>query len=177
MDEDQEIQAMSQISKILSDLKDNDAITRVLRWTADRYGVSFLAKTRNVEAGGNSQDGSENDEADGEFSDIASLFSAAGPSTEMDKALVAGYWTQVIEGQEPFESFTINKQLKNLGHGVTNITRALDELMELKPQLVLQTQKSGKSKQARKKYKLTEAGISRVKAMLAHKETDQPGKE
>jgi hypothetical protein len=53
-----------------------------------------------------------------------------------------------------------------LGHGLINITAALDDLREAKPALVLQVGKSGKSRQARKTYKLTIAGIKSVEEMI-----------
>jgi DNA-binding PadR family transcriptional regulator len=65
------------------------------------------------------------------------------------------------------EGFTLNKELKNLGHGVSNITSALDTLMSRKPALVIQTKKSGTSKQARKKYKLTLEGLRAVERMVS----------
>ena len=42
-----------------------------------------------------------------------------------------------------------------------NITAALDDLKEVQPQLVLQLKKSGKSRQARKTYKISVAGVQR----------------
>lgn len=55
---------------------------------------------------------------------------------------------------------------QSLGHPVSNITRALDSMMTQTPRLVIQTQKSGKSKQARKRYKITREGTKRVSSML-----------
>jgi DNA-binding PadR family transcriptional regulator len=50
---------------------------------------------------------------------------------------------------------------------VSNITTALSSLIERKPQLVIQTRKSGNSKQARKRYRLTDAGIRAVERMIS----------
>src|SRR5688572_11371365 len=55
-------------------------------------------------------------------------YGAAEPTTDSDRALVAGYWYQFVEGQEDFGSQTINSDLKHLGHGVSNITKALERL-------------------------------------------------
>jgi DNA-binding PadR family transcriptional regulator len=52
---------------------------------------------------------------------------------------------------------------------VSNITRARDGLKARQPQLVIQVQKSGKSKQARKRYKVTSAGKTEVRRMLSGK--------
>jgi hypothetical protein len=43
---------------------------------------------------------------------------------------------------------------------------ALNSLIAKKPQLVIQTRKSGSSQQARKKYKLTNEGLNKVERML-----------
>ncbi|MGE0640202.1 MAG: hypothetical protein AB7G12_13790 [Thermoanaerobaculia bacterium] len=104
--------------------------------------------------------------APAETMDIATLFARSNPGTEGEKALVAGYFFQRLQGMEDFDSFTLNSELKHLGHGVTNITRALGSLIGVKPQLVMQTRKEGKSKQARKRYKLTLEGQKRVERML-----------
>jgi hypothetical protein len=53
-----------------------------------------------------------------------------------------------------------------MGHGIGNITDAFNAAKEQKPALVMQTQKSGASKQARKRYKLTLMGIRRVESRL-----------
>jgi Tfp pilus assembly protein PilX len=101
------------------------------------------------------------------FSDFASLFAAADPATDPEKALVGAFWQQVCQGSAEWDSFSVNKQLKHLGHGVGNITDALTNLIGRRPQLVIQTRKSGKEKQARKLYKLTAEGVKRVNEMAS----------
>lgn len=101
-----------------------------------------------------------------QFSTFAELHDKARPATNADSALLAGYWVQQFEGNEHFASQAINKELKNLGTGVKNITSALNRLRNSKPALVLQVRKGGKSRQARKTYKLTNAGIKRVQEMI-----------
>lgn len=100
------------------------------------------------------------------FTTFAELFDAASPTSNGEKALVAGYWLQVCEGAEGFDSQSANKELKHLGHGLPNITAALETLKKTKPSLVLQLQKSGKTQQARKKYKVTVAGLKKVEEMV-----------
>jgi hypothetical protein len=60
----------------------------------------------------------------------------------------------------------VNKHLKHLGHPVSNITRAIDTMIDQTPRLILQTSKSGRAKQARKRYKVTRQGVKHVLAML-----------
>lgn len=103
------------------------------------------------------------------FPTFAELFNAADPQTAADKALVAGYWLQVGQvGQnaDSFDGQSANKELNHLGHKLGNITNAIGALNTQRPSLAIQLAKSGSSQQARKKYKITIAGIDAVKAML-----------
>ena len=101
-----------------------------------------------------------------EFTDLGDLFDRANPQSQPDRVLVVAYWKQVVEGAESFEAYPVSKELKHLGHGVTNITGALDALIRQSPKLVLQVAKSGKARQARKRYKVTREGIRRVQVMV-----------
>lgn len=101
-----------------------------------------------------------------ESTDLGDLFDRADPQNQADRVLVVAYWKQVVEGAESFEAFPVSKELKHLGHGIANITGALDTLINQSPKLVLQIAKSGKSRQARKRYKVTREGIRRVLTMV-----------
>lgn len=56
---------------------------------------------------------------------------------------------------------------KHLGHGEQNITDALNKLMQKQPALIRQVRKDGKTKQARKRYALTDPGRRVVMDLLA----------
>jgi hypothetical protein len=101
-----------------------------------------------------------------EFPDVATLFVAAKPSTGSEKALTVGFWLQECLHREEWEGFAINSELKHLGHGLKNVTDALNALIDHRPQLVVQLRKSGKTKQARKRYKLTAEGVRKVRQMV-----------
>lgn len=175
---DNEIQAMSALSDALSEL-DDAARARVLRWAADRFGVTLALNTKvskaapTTEGNGDAADG-DGDGVDNknsgqpteEFETFAELFAQANPSTESLKVLVAGYWHQVVCSDGDLSSAKLNKDLKDLGHSIVNINQKFDSLMAAKPQLAIQLKKSGNSKQARKQYKITKAGISKVEEML-----------
>jgi hypothetical protein len=109
----------------------------------------------------------------GKYDDIGDFFDSANPQTESEKVLIVAYWVQVVEGAADFESFPVNQQLKNLGHPVSNITRALDTMIKQSPRLIIQTSKSGRAKQARKRYKITREGIKRVQATIAQLKGDR----
>jgi len=108
---------------------------------------------------------------------LPDLYGTISPSSEADRALVVGYWLQVLQGEQDLDSFQINKELKNLGHGVGNITNALTSLIQRKPQLVIQTRKSGSSQQARKRYRLTDAGLKAVERMLNGGDKQREGQQ
>ena len=99
--------------------------------------------------------------------DLADLYVAARPATDADKVLVVAYWHQVSTGKENLDAQTIHRDLKNLGHGVSNVTRACSALIGEKPQLMIQVKKAGSTRQARKQYRLTAAGLQRVRDKLA----------
>jgi hypothetical protein len=102
------------------------------------------------------------------FSEFHELFDTARPKTGPEKALVAAYWIQQVQGNEEWDSFLVNKELKNLNESSTNITRDLDVLVKRIPRWVHPTRKEGSS---RKTYKLTPPGINAVERMLAENQT------
>ena len=169
---DPEIEAMSKVADALGSV-DETTQQRVIRWAAERFGVVISAgrkQQRDEERSprGNGGDGAEID-ADGPpstFTSIADLFVAASPKTGPEKVLVAAYWLQVLQQGSDITSFAVNQELKNLGHAVNSINKVFDVLMEQKPQLAVQLKKGGTSKQARKRYKLTHAGIGKVESMI-----------
>lgn len=153
---DKEIEALSKVASALEGL-DEEAIRRVLSWASARHNVIVKA------SGGKPAIEPANDE----FATFADFYDAANPETENDKVLVAGYWLQELQQGEDWDSQSVNDLLKNLGHTISNITRTLDRVQSEKPRLAMQTLKTGKSKQARKRFKLTVEGIKRVKKMLS----------
>jgi hypothetical protein len=171
---DPEIEAISAIATALTDL-DDGARARVLHWAAERYGVQLSSDGRRSAATSDDNDTPVREVTEDQikaeaptFEHFAELFAATQPKTNEDKALVAAYWVQVIQGQDKWQSPTLNTELKNLGHAIPNITDALTSNIEKKPQRVIQLQKAGTSRQARKTYKVTHEGLVYVAGMLGH---------
>jgi hypothetical protein len=158
---DKEIEALSLVAGALEHL-DQEAVQRVLTWAAAKHNVSFA----NPAAKRGAED-IDNDDNQNGYSSFADFYDAANPHTENDKVLVAAYWVQELQKTEEWDSQSLNDLLKNLGHPISNITRTLDRLQAEKPRLAMQTLKSGKSKQGRKRYKLTVEGSKSVKKMLS----------
>ena len=170
MDQDAEITAMSAVAKALEPL-DEVVRRRVIGWAASRFGVSPTGTSKSSGEERSSFPASES--ARSEFESFAELFEAADPRTDKDRALVAAYWAQVCQSQATFPAQTVNASLKDLGHGLSNVTVALEALKDEKPALILQLKKSGTTKQARKTYKLTVEGAKRVRQMLDHEHRDE----
>ena len=160
MSVDRELEVMKSIATALESL-DDEGRARVIAWAISVYGAG-----RGDARGGSPAQMGAPQLATG-FRDFPDLFDAASPEREVDRALVAAYWVQVIEGAPDFDAQTANNMLKDMGHPVSNITRALGEAQRATPALVRQIQKSGKTKQARKRYRLTTQGIRRVEGLLA----------
>lgn len=168
MEDDPELAAMSAVLAALKPL-DDDAKGRVVDWVIGKLGIEAGAHAKgrsNKHSESNGDVENEIGQEGSAYSDFADLCSAASPGTDAQKALVAGYWFQVCQGQDNFGSQECNNQLKHFGIPVGNITRAFDNLKNSTPRLAMQVQKAGKTKQARKKYKLTYQGVEEVTRML-----------
>jgi hypothetical protein len=165
---DVEFKAMHTIFNALDPLSP-EARARVIAYITSRLEIDApQRKTQVDEENGDAASELKREEGEApKFESLAELFDAASPKGNASKALVAAYWLQVCLGTESFEGFTANKELKNLGEGIPNITDAIDGLRTQKPSLVIQLKKSGTSRQARKTYKVTVAGIKAVENMIA----------
>jgi len=165
---DSEIAAMQNIAKALEDL-DADARSRVLSWAADRFDASISTPSAGASGTGSGAEStreltSEEHQGPGlGFATLAELLAVADPKTEADKVLVSAYWLQEVEG-EKVQSQPVNKALKDLGHPVSDMPREFDKLIARRPQVVLQLKKAGSTRQARKTFKVTKAGIDQIKA-------------
>ena len=168
--DDMEFAAMKAVLVALEPL-DVQSRQRVLAYVAARLEISPVGTVRSSTVGGGEENRGESEpEADStphrEFATLAELHEAASPQSNSERVLVAAYWLQVIEGRDSFVSYSVNQSLKDLGHGVRNITERFDALKRQKPALVLQLKKAGKSRQARKTYKITTAGVAAVEEMI-----------
>ncbi len=162
-----ELEAMKKVAEALEDLEP-DARARVLNWAADHYAVSEV-KQRSTLVSDEDEFADTGTYEEQAFDEIGDLFAKTQPRSDAERALVAGYWLQVEQGSSGFGTLEINRELKHLGHGVGNITRAFDALKRTKPQQVIQLRKAGSTKQARKTFKLTDAGVRVVEAMARNR--------
>ncbi|MBV9774821.1 MAG: hypothetical protein JO040_12780 [Gemmatimonadetes bacterium] len=98
--------------------------------------------------------------------DLGSLLSRWNPSTMSDKALLGAYYLSQVRGDENVTSQAINSELKRNGLAISNITRAIEANMRPDRPLMVQEKKMGSTKQARKQYRITPAGVDAVERRL-----------
>jgi hypothetical protein len=150
----------------------------VLEWAFRQFlkrdvGTSEVERSTHEPSGathssGEPRSGGGNDGEPMTFGTLGDLFAAAAPQSGPERALVVGFWLQAIEHSEDLEGARINSELTHLGYRLPNITTTMSLLMNQKPALVVQTKKTGSAQQARKRYRLTQAGIKRVEALIAN---------
>jgi hypothetical protein len=157
---DVEYNVMGAILSELEKLSDDAAKQRVIDYVTSRLSLRPSVPKPNIsgiKSGG---------VAISTFATVADLFARVQCSAAPEKALVVASYFQEHDGKTDFTGFEVNSVLKHLGHGVANITGALDALINRNPKLVIQLRKEGKTRQAQKKYKVTTEGIAAVNGML-----------
>jgi hypothetical protein len=175
--QDPEIAAMSTISAALAGLEDEASRARVLEWAGKKYNVKFERPSTSRRQSGSLVDRADEVEGQtgqGDYEHFADLFDEVDPQGELDKVITAAYWLQVVQKQTTWQSGPVNSLLKDAGHGIGNVTAVLTRAQERRPALVRQISKSGKTRQARKTYKLTTVGMRHVRntSTVADAETD-----
>lgn len=166
-----EIESMRLADKIFADLIE-DARPRVFAWIGAKYYLTSSQTNKSRTQGDVGSDNSGQTSFDGKLGDFADFYHKASPSDNAGRALVAGYWLSETTSGEAFQSQALNAMLKDLGFQVGNITDALSSCMRVKPAWIVQTRKAGSAKQARKTYKITDAGKRRVQQMIANVEQE-----
>ena len=176
---DQEFADLKAVESIVNIVKafETDDRVRILRWVVEKLGISLAAKvTRPSHFGGT---GSPTERSPAEtgaplarFASAAELLGFTTAHTDAERALVVASYMQTIGGKQELAGQEINSELKHLGYGCKNITDALTTLQNLRPAFVIQLRKSGSSKQARKQYRVTAAGLQRVTEMVSEASGD-----
>lgn len=183
---DLEVEAIAAISNTFSPL-DAESRSRVLRWAVEKFGIAAPIAHVTMEPGTANRPSSEM-ASNGfqavaeitdvphtivratvvhqEFEHLAELFDAVRPESEMDKALTAAYWEQVIQGNDSWPSASLNRGLRDMGHAIAAINKALDVAIARRPALVIQLKKNGSTQQGRKLYKMTIEGIRYIRARI-----------
>ena len=164
MNIDPELRAMITVYEALKDL-DDPAQVRVIEWVSGKLELEH-AKRFYPENDWGPEGASHGERSLLDFVSVADAFAAANPKNTADKALVVAAYLQASKGGVDVSGREINKELTQIGHGVHNITRAVEPLIRKKPQFLIQTRKEGKTKQAQKKYRVTNEGFTFVKRLI-----------
>ena len=136
-----ELEAITTVGKTLQPLP-AEVRERVLNWANTRYHAEASALPQRQQPSKMQPPTTAGTSDTVEMPNtLAELFAAADPQTEGEKALIAGYWIQRENDGRDFTAFDANKALKDMGYGVVNITGALDDLIGVRPQLVIQLAK------------------------------------
>lgn len=169
-----ELSAMVSIERALADLGDDER-ARVLAWAGARFnvGAELLRQKKAVLGERHAESGDDDEGGDADVAtNLAEFYDQASPSNEGEKVLVVGYWFQYRENATELDSQSLNSQLKHLGHGIGNVTRALEWAKTQKPALMVQKRKEGSTQQARKKFAVTNEGKKYVEKMLARRPSE-----
>ena len=93
------------------------------------------------------------------FDTVEDLFFSSNVRTAASKILLVAAYLKEKHNLNEFSSFDINSRLKKVGDGVQNITNSINTLMDKEPPLLIQTGKMGDTKQAKRKFQVTEEGL------------------
>ena len=161
---DPELRAMITVYEALKDL-DDEAKARVIEWVTGKLELVYAKTLRaGIEMGPQGMERDEKGLLD--FASVAEAFAVADPKNTADKTLVVAAYLQASKGGVDVSGREINKELTQIGHGVRNITRAVEPLIKKKPQYLIQTRKEGVTRQAQKKYRVTNEGFAFVKRLI-----------
>jgi hypothetical protein len=89
------------------------------------------------------------------------------PDAMAERALLGAYVLSGGRAERTVASQAINAELKRHGLPVPNITRAIESNLRSRPPLMIQKKKLGTTRQARKQYAMTQAGVDYVEGQLA----------
>ena len=156
---DPELESMAKMNDALETLSEEQR-RRVLLWALDKFQVPLGNSIKVV----NSKESVPRQLGSTEFADLASLFEACDPTSDREKALIAGYWLQLSSSGKEWDTESANEELKELGHGINNIALAVHGL---KPKFVLQTKMQSEDGKKRKQYRLTTLGMKKVRDMIS----------
>lgn len=171
MEGEPELKAMKAVYDALSEL-DEDAKKRVIDWVIGKFALGRSKQKADRGAIGIQPISGTGETNLASFSSVADLFAMTNPKSEADKVLVVASYLQEAKNLSELTGREVNKELTHLGHGVKNITAAINTLMNKKPKLMIQTRKEGKTKQAQKKYKVTTEGLAAAQKMIGSTEPD-----
>ncbi len=97
------------------------------------------------------------------------LFAEANVKKVSDKILLMAAYLQERLNFKEISSYDINFRLKRIGHGVQNISSSINGILKRKQReapLMMELKKEGASKQARRKFRVTDDGLKKARSFL-----------
>jgi hypothetical protein len=176
MNQDPEIDALSSVYDTLTGLNQAQ-IKRIIDWVTSKFGLSEEKPPVKVsehqvapppveptEPGPKMAQPTPQPEQTAitgfmKFDTVEDLFFSSNVRTVASKILLVAAYLYEKHNLNEFSSFDINSRLKKVGYGVQNITNSINTLMDKEPPLLLQTGKMGDTKQAKRKFQVTEEGL------------------
>jgi len=187
MNQDPEIDALSSVYDTLTGLN-HAQIKRIIDWITDKFGLSEekpplkviehqvapppveptepvreLVKKRRGRRPKMAQPTPQPEQTAitsfMKFGTVEDLFFSSNVRTAASKILLVAAYLHEKHNLNEFSSFDINSRLKKVGYGVQNITSFINTLMDKEPPLLIQTGKMGDTKQAKRKFQVTEEGL------------------
>jgi|GEM_PF-2021306 hypothetical protein len=174
---DQEIEVLSRTYELLSRL-DDDVKVRVFQWLSSKFRLGQTTLTIYTDAATTvGHNGAVTEESNGQatdtpapaestpeglesFNNFDDMYRYLKPSSDAEKALAAAVFLSSKRNMAEISSAQVQKELKNIGERVSNITQAISALVKKK--LMVQLGKDGNSQQARKKYRVTPEAVRTV---------------
>ena len=192
LEKDLELNVMSQTYQLIRNLKDGEQ-RRVINWLADRFEVGQVGSVAPSQTVVSRMEESSRPtkaakpsaarksavlvatEMPGDVEAIVTeltnysiqgLFERVQTKTDVARVLLVAAYLQERGGADELGSRSINKELKSVGRGIKNITQAINSLLKKDPALLVMLRKTTKSQQGKKRCRVTELGMQKVKEAL-----------
>lgn len=173
-----ELEVMNELVTVFDGL-DKGELRRIIAWLEDYFDVYeeeciCADAPESDENIAETAEGLPYDEADNEDhlgsssepQDFEDLYNRVSPKTAIQKIVTAAYWLETHDEKDSWKSFEANKLLKSLGIKVSSVsgTLALESKKDIP--FVELLAKSGDSMQARKTFRLSDAGVTFVEGRM-----------
>lgn len=186
---DPELAVMARSYDIIKDLGIEER-KRVIQWLTSKLGIEAntlaqpmvpfpinyptgSASSNQMDNGSTASTGtntgitlSENTATDLSAFSVQGLFDRIKMKTDVARVLLVAAYLQDKDPSTELGSRPINKELKKIGHGIKNITQAINSLLKKDPELLVMTRKTTNSQQGKKKYQVTDLGMQKTREAL-----------
>lgn len=151
--------------QIASQIKDSD--NPVDSSSTEVEGANGEDKTQSVEVSISvGQDDGADQEQLATFATFADLYEVAAPKKGAQKAAVAGYWLETVQGQQSWKASEVNKLLKEIDVKVSSMSIVLTNAVKARNPLITELERLGSGERSHKTFCLSDWGHSYVQSCL-----------